>query len=206
MSSFFVHPNALIDEGARIGARTRIWAFAHVLGGAVIGDDCNICDHTFLEGGVQLGNRVTVKCGVSLWNGVKAEDDVFVGPDAVFTNDARPRSRRYPPEFLKTVLKQGCSIGANSTVLPGLTIGRWAMVGAGAVVTRDVPDYALVTGNPARFRTWVCRCGEKLVQEGQALTCQCGQRYEMISEHRLREIQPASDVPTLSGNAQEDQK
>jgi UDP-2-acetamido-3-amino-2,3-dideoxy-glucuronate N-acetyltransferase len=187
--SYFVHPNALIDEGAIIGDRTRVWAFAHILAGAIIGEDCNICDHTLIEGGVRLGNRVTVKCGVSLWNGVHAEDDVFVGPDAVFTNDNRPRSRKYPPEFLKTLLQEGCSVGANSTVLPGLTIGRWAMIGAGAVVTHNVPNHALVVGNPAKIRGWVCRCGEKLPpSSGQRLACECGQRYEQVSENHVKEV------------------
>lgn len=190
MTSFFVHAKAVIDEGASIGPGTRVWAFAHILPGAIIGKDCNVCDHTFVEGGVKMGNRVTIKCGVSLWEGVVIEDDVFIGPDAVFTNDNRPRSRRHPQDFPKTFLKQGCSIGANSTILPGLTIGRWAMVGAGAVVTRNVPDYALVYGNPARLRGWVCRCGEKLVQSaGSPLVCQCGLAYRQVAEQELREVE-----------------
>jgi UDP-2-acetamido-3-amino-2,3-dideoxy-glucuronate N-acetyltransferase len=189
MSSYFAHPNALIDNGAVIGERTRVWAFAHVLGDTVIGEDCNICDHTFIEGGVRLGNRVTVKCGVSLWHGLRAEDDVFIGPHCAFSNDLRPRSRRYPAEFLKTLLKQGCSLGANSTVLAGLTVGRWAMVGAGAVVTHNVPDFALVTGAPARFRAWICMCGEKLTRGSDVrLTCSCTKRYEQVAEHEVREI------------------
>ena len=184
-----IHPRAEIDEGAVIGNRTRVWAFAHILSGAVIGEDCNLCDHTFVEGGVRIGNRVTIKCGVSLWDGVFIEDDVFIGPDAVFTNDARPRSRKYPEEYPQTLLKQGCSIGANSTVLPGLTIGRWAMVGAAAVVTHDVPDYALVFGNPARLRGWVCRCGESLLEgAGERLVCQCGLAYQRAGNETLREI------------------
>lgn len=190
VNTFFQHPQAMIDEGVSIGKGTRVWAFAHILTGAVIGKDCNICDHTFIEGAVQLGDRVTIKCGVFLWDGLIVEDDVFVGPAAVFTNDNRPRSRRYRPEFLKTVLKEGCSIGANSTILPGLTIGRWAMVGAGAVVTDDVPGHALVFGSPARLRGWVCRCGEKLAQaSGSRLACQCGQAYDQISENEVREAE-----------------
>jgi len=190
MTSFFVHGKAIIDEGASIGKGTRVWAFAHILPRATIGEDCNICDHTFIEGGVRVGDRVTIKCGVSLWEGVIIENDVFIGPDAVFTNDSRPRSRKYPRDFPKTFLKQGCSIGANSTILPGLTIGRWAMVGAGAVVTHNVPDYALVFGNPARLRGWVCRCGEKLVRSaGALLACQCGLAYRQVAEKQLSEVE-----------------
>jgi len=163
----------------------------YVLAGAEIGADCNIRDHTFIEGGVQLDNRVRIKCGVCLWSGVQAEDDVFVGPDAVFTNDNRRRSRIYPPQFLKNLLKEGCSIGANSTILPGLTIGRWAMVGAGAVATHSVPDFALVVGSPARFRGWVCRCGKTLTPASRGrLFCDCTRSYEQISANHIREVAP----------------
>ena len=184
----FVHAHALVDAGTTIGNGTRIWAFAHIVTGAVIGDDCNVCDHTFVEGGVRIGDRVTLKCGVYLWNGITVENDVFIGPAAVFTNDSRPRSKRYFPD-LKTVLKEGCSIGANSTVLPNLTIGRWAMVGAGSVVTRSVPDHALVAGNPARWRAWICRCGEKLTDPlSGMLKCECGKSYEQISSDEVRAV------------------
>ena len=155
------HPAALVDTEAEVGVGTRVWAFAHVCAGAVIGHDCNLCDHTFFERGVRLGNRVTIKCGVHLWDGVTLEDDVFVGPGVAFTNDLRPRSGNKHFKLAKTTLRQGCSIGANATLLP-VTIGRWALVAAGAVVTRDVPEFALVRGNPARLVGWVCRCGEKL--------------------------------------------
>src|ERR1017187_8864650 len=133
MAKCFIHPQALVDAGVSIGNGTRVWAFAHIVKGAVLGENCNICDHTFIEGGARIGNRVTLKCGVYLWDGLVLEDDVFVGPCAAFTNDMRPRSKQYPPEYLKTVLREGCSVGANATVLPGITIGRWAMVAAGAV-------------------------------------------------------------------------
>lgn len=147
---FFAHPNALV-ESDQIGEGTRIWAFSHVLPGARVGSDCNICDHTFIENDVVIGDRVTVKCGVQLWDGITVEDDVFIGPNATFTNDPFPRSRRHPPSFARTVLKKGSSIGANATVLPGIEIGEGAMVGAGAVVTHPVPPHAIVTGNPARI-------------------------------------------------------
>ena len=146
---YFAHPKALV-ESDRIGARTRIWAFAHVLPGAQVGADCNICDGVFVENDVVVGDRVTVKCGVQLWDGVRLEDDVFVGPNATFTNDKFPRSRQYPGQFQQTVVRRGASIGANATVLPGVEIGPGAMVGAGAVVTTDVPPHSVVVGNPAR--------------------------------------------------------
>jgi acetyltransferase-like isoleucine patch superfamily enzyme len=187
---------AVVEDGVAVGNGTRVWAFAHVLTGVSLGEDCNVCDHTFIEGRVRIGNRVTIKCGVSLWDGVVVEDDVFIGPNVVFTNDKRPRSRQRPPEYPETVLRQGCSLGANATILPGLTIGRWAMIGAGAVVTHDVPDYALVVGTPARRTGWVCRCGEKLVYEGGPLAeCSCGARYERVSEYAVREVvRPTSAV------------
>jgi len=185
---YFAHSNALIDEGASIGKATRVWAFAHVVKGAILGEDCNICDHAFIEGGVRIGNRVTVKCGVFLWDGLTIEDDVFIGPGAIFTNDTRPRSKQHLHKYLGTLLKQGCTLGAGSITLPGITIGRWAMVGAGAIVTHDVPDYALVVGSPARFRAWICRCGEKLVPvSGRLLDCACGRTYEQIGENEVKE-------------------
>lgn len=145
---FFSHPNALV-ESKQIGANTRIWAFAHVLAGARIGADCNICDHVFVENDVIIGDRVTIKCGVQIWDGVRLEDDVFVGPNATFTNDIFPRSKQ-PFEIRPTIVSRGASIGANATILCGITIGAGAMVGAGSVVTRDVPPRAVVAGNPAR--------------------------------------------------------
>lgn len=148
---FFRHPLAVIEEGARIGQGTRVWAFAHILGKVTIGSECNICDHVFIEDGVSIGDRVTLKCGVYLWEGIMLEDDVFIGPNATFTNDHFPRSRQHPGQYLTTLIQRGASIGANATILPGRTIGANAMVGAGAVVTRDVPPNAIVAGNPARI-------------------------------------------------------
>lgn len=152
--SFFCHPNALC-ESTDIGDGTRIWAFAHILPGAVIGRDCNICDGVFVEGDVRVGDRVTVKCGVQLWDGVRLADDVFIGPNATFTNDRFPRSRSYPQSFPETVVEARASIGANATLLPGVRIGSGAMVGAGAVITRSVPPNAIVVGNPARIVGYV---------------------------------------------------
>jgi acetyltransferase-like isoleucine patch superfamily enzyme/dTDP-4-dehydrorhamnose 3,5-epimerase-like enzyme len=152
--SHFVHPNALC-ESDQIGDGTRIWAFAHVLPGARLGSDCNICDGVFVESDVVVGDRVTIKCGVQLWNGVRLGDDVFVGPNATFTNDLFPRSKVYPDQFLGTVVEAGASIGANATILAGTTIGSGAMIGAGAVVTRSVPPNAIVVGNPGRIVGYV---------------------------------------------------
>jgi UDP-2-acetamido-3-amino-2,3-dideoxy-glucuronate N-acetyltransferase len=147
-ASFFVHPQGLC-ESQTVGEGTRIWAFAHVLAGARIGRNGNICDHVFIENDVTIGDDVTIKCGVQLWDGVRLGDRVFVGPNATFTNDRFPRSRQYPAAFLQTVVEDGVSIGANATILPGVRIGTGAMVGAGAVVTRNVPPFATVVGNPA---------------------------------------------------------
>jgi acetyltransferase-like isoleucine patch superfamily enzyme/CheY-like chemotaxis protein len=191
----FIHPKAIVDEGALIGKGTRVWAFAHIVSGATVGDDCNICDHTFIESGVHMGNRVTVKCGVFLWNGLTIEDGVFIGPNAVFTNDYRPRSKKYLQQPDQTLLKEGCTLGAHSTTLPGITVGRWAMVGAGSVVTHDVPDFGLVVGSPARLRGWICRCGEKLsYASSRLLACRCGRFYEQISENEVKETNNTSSV------------
>jgi UDP-2-acetamido-3-amino-2,3-dideoxy-glucuronate N-acetyltransferase len=147
-ADIFIHERALVETDA-IGPGTRIWAFAHVMAGAIIGADCNICDHTFIEGNVVIGDRVTIKSGVYLWDGLRIENDVFIGPQATFTNDLRPRSKQRF-ELRTTMLRRGASIGAGAVLLPGIKIGERAMVGAGAVVTKDVPDYAVVVGNPAR--------------------------------------------------------
>src|SRR4029453_19096154 len=158
--SVSVHPLALC-ESDDVGPRTRVWAFAHVLAGAHIGADGNVGGHAFVEGGGGVGDRVTIKNGVLLFSGVTVEDEVFLGPGAVFTNDATPRTayRKGPGGWRPTLVRRGGTVGANATVLSGLTIGCWAMVGAGSVVTGDVPAHALVVGNPARQTGWAGRCG-----------------------------------------------
>jgi len=149
-----IHETA-ICESSKIGKGTNLWAFSHVLSSAVIGEECNICDHVFIENDVVIGNRVTIKSGVQLWDGLRVADDVFIGPNATFTNDKNPRSKQLPQSFLVTKIEIGASIGANATILPGVTIGRFAMVGAGAVVTHNVPPYAIVVGNPARISGYI---------------------------------------------------
>ena len=175
----FVHPLAAC-ESDDVGARTRVWAFAHVMAGAVVGADCNVCDHTFVEEGARLGNGVTLKNGVSVWTDVTLEDDVFVGPNAVFTNELRPRAWRQREDvvIVPTVVRNGATLGANATVVCGTTIGRHAFVAAGAVVTRDVPDHAIVAGNPARVAGWMCVCSETLAEARDGgFVCTCGRRY-----------------------------
>lgn len=164
-SSYYVHPSALVETDI-IGSGTTIWAFVHLLPGVIVGRNCNICDHCFAESGVNIGHNVTLKCGIYLWHGTTLEDDVFVGPNVVFTNDVHPRSKNTDFKLLPVSVRQGASLGANSTILAGVTVGRYALIGIGAVVTRDVPDYALVYGNPARQRGWVDETGEKLVAAG----------------------------------------
>jgi acetyltransferase-like isoleucine patch superfamily enzyme len=159
---YYVHPQALVETGA-IGVGTTIWAFVHLLSGAQVGQNCNICDHCFVESGVFIGDNVTLKCGVYLWKGITIEDNVFVGPNVVFTNDVRPRSKNKNYSIQPIIVKEGASLGANSTILAGVTVGRYALIGIGAVVTRDVPDYALVFGNPARQHGWVDESGDKLI-------------------------------------------
>ena len=149
-SNYYIHPSSDV-KSKRIGDNTRIWQFVVIFPDAIIGKNCNICAHTLIENDVSIGNNVTIKSGVFLWDGIVVQDDVFIGPNATFTNDKKPRSKQYPESFLSTLIEQGASIGANATVLPGLRIGKFSMVGAGAVVTKDVPAYSIVAGNPAKI-------------------------------------------------------
>ena len=175
--TYFVHHAALV-ETEDIGAGTRIWAFAPVMQGAHVGTDCNIGDHAFIEDGARLGNNVTVKNGVSVWAGVTVEDHCFLGPNCVFTNDLNPRAylKKKADALLTTLVKTGATIGANATIVCGHSIGRYAFVGAGAVMIRDIPDYALVVGNPGRHVGWMCECATKLPLQASAAsgdTCNC---------------------------------
>ena len=144
-----IHPSADVETSS-IGEGTRVWQFVVILKGAKIGKDCNICAQTFIEGDVVIGDRVTMKSGVQLWDGTRIEDEVFIGPNVTFTNDLYPRSKEYPEKFSGITIKRNASIGANATLLPGITVGKYAMIGAGSVVTKDVPAYAVVVGNPSK--------------------------------------------------------
>lgn len=181
MSDYFRHETAVVDEGARVGRGTRIWHFCHVMAGAEIGEDCTLGQNCFVARGVRLGRGCKIQNNVSLYEGVILEDEVFVGPSAVFTNVRTPRAafpRNRPEDYVPTVVKRGATIGANATVVCGVTIGEWAFVAAGAVVTRDVPPYALVAGVPARPVGFACRCGVPLrLEDGRAICRDCGRTY-----------------------------
>jgi UDP-2-acetamido-3-amino-2,3-dideoxy-glucuronate N-acetyltransferase len=191
MADFFVHESSYVDAGAVIGAGTKIWHFCHVMGGAVIGERCSLGQNVVVMPGTRLGNNVKVQNNVSIYEGVTLEDDVFCGPSCVFTNVTNPRShlpRRH--EFRPTLVRRGTSIGANATIVCGVTLGEYAFIGAGAVVTSDVPAYALMVGVPARRVGWICQCGERLQLRDRAAECgSCGASYRE-EQGALRMIAP----------------
>jgi UDP-2-acetamido-3-amino-2,3-dideoxy-glucuronate N-acetyltransferase len=177
----FIHANAVVESG-EVGPGTRIWAFAHVMSGAVVGRDCNIGNGSFIETGAVVGDRVTIKNNSLIWHGVNIADDVFVGPNTVFTNDPTPRAHQPsdPAGWLETFVENGASIGANSTILCGIVVGAHSMIGAGSVVIRSVPPYGLMVGNPARRIGWVCVCGSRLPDE---MVCgACDRKYSLVGE------------------------
>lgn len=177
---YFIHPTAVADEPSEIGEGTQIWHFSHLMSGSRIGKNCIIGQNVFIGSGVILGNQIKVQNNVSIYDGVILEDDVFCGPSMVFTNVFNPRSFiSRKKEFRKTVVGKGATIGANATIVCGNTIGRYAFVGAGSVVTKDIPDYALVYGNPARMKSWVCRCGVEIAFRSRKAVCQaCGKEFK----------------------------
>ncbi len=177
---YYVHETSLVDNHASIGRNTRIWQFCNIMRDVVIGDDCNIGQNVFIETGVRIGNRVKIKNNISIYQGVECEDGVFLGPNCVFTNVINPRSFiEKKNQIKKTIVRRGATIGANATIVCGNSIGRYAMIGAGSVVTKDVNDFELVVGNPAQKIGYVCICGERLEQCGKELDCKaCGRKYE----------------------------
>lgn len=178
---YFVHESAYVEEPVRIGRDTKIWHFSHVMAGAEIGENCSLGQNVFVAKNVKIGNNVKIQNNVSIYEGVVLEDYVFCGPSCVFTNIKTPRSafpRNRSEDYIPTVVKRGATIGANATIVCGITIGEWAFVAAGAVVTKDVPPYALVAGVPAHIIGWACRCGLRLKFEGERAVCSsCGRRY-----------------------------
>lgn len=177
MSDIFIHPSAHVSSEARIGKGTKIWINSQIREKAEIGEDCIISKDTYIDTGVKIGSRVKVQNGVSIYHGVEIEEEVFVGPNAAFTNDFVPRAFNADWKITKTLVRRGASIGANATIICGNTVGEYALVGAGSVVTRDVPDHGLVVGNPARLIGYVCRCGERLDSMG---TCAaCGESFQL---------------------------
>jgi UDP-2-acetamido-3-amino-2,3-dideoxy-glucuronate N-acetyltransferase len=180
MSDYFVHESSYVDEGAQIGRGTKVWHFTHVMPGAVIGERCNLGQNVVVMPGTRIGNDVKIQNNVSIYEGVELEDDVFCGPSCVFTNVLNPRSRiSRKHEYRKTIVRRGATIGANATIVCGSTLGEYAFIGAGAVVTTDVPAYALMVGVPARRVGWMCECGEKLaIAAGSGVCRVCGAAYE----------------------------
>jgi UDP-2-acetamido-3-amino-2,3-dideoxy-glucuronate N-acetyltransferase len=191
-SGYFAHESSYIDDGAVIGNGTKIWHFSHVMPGAVIGDRCNLGQNVVVMSGTKIGNNVKIQNNVSIYEGVELEDDVFCGPSCVFTNVMNPRSHvPRKNEYRRTLVKRGSSIGANATIICGVTLGEYAFIGAGAVVTADVPAYGLMVGVPARRVGWMCQCGERLhLSAGRAACNACGATYEE-SAGALRQTMPS---------------
>ena len=182
MADFFVHESSYVDDGAEIGAGTKVWHFSHVMPGAVIGERCNLGQNVVVMPGTKIGNNVKIQNNVSIYEGVELEDDVFCGPSCVFTNVMNPRShisRKH--EYRRTLVQRGSSIGANATIVCGTSLGEFCFIGAGAVVTSDVLPFALMVGVPARRVGWVCQCGLRLtLQDGKATCKECGSKYEEV--------------------------
>ena len=191
MSKYFAHQSAYIDEGASIGVGTSIWHFCHIMPEAIVGDNCSLGQNVFVGNRVQIGSHVKIQNNVSIYEGVILEDYVFCGPSMVFTNVKNPRSafpRNTHDDYLTTLVKYGATIGANATIVCGVTIGRWAFIAAGATVTHDVSDYALMMGSPARQHGWVCECGERLHFDQSQATCICGRCYRELENPQIERV------------------
>ncbi len=187
MASPFIHESAYVDDGAKIGADTKVWHFCHVLGGAVIGERCSLGQNVVVMNGVRIGNNVKIQNNVSVYEGVELEDDVFCGPSMVFTNVINPRSHvPRKTEYRKTLVKRGTSIGANATIVCGVTLGDYSFIGAGSVVTADVQPYALVVGVPGKRVGWMCQCGERLPDSGNGTCVKCGSSYRAEGKGIMR--------------------
>ena len=191
MTDYFVHESSYVDDGAQVGKGSKVWHFSHVMPGAVIGERCNLGQNVVVMPGTRIGNNVKIQNNVSIYEGVELEDDVFCGPSCVFTNVTNPRSQvSRKHAYQRTLVKRGASIGANATIVCGVTLHEYAFIGAGAVVTSDVPGYALMVGVPARRVGWMCQCGERLAMSGGTGRCAaCGAGYEE-SGATLRPIVP----------------
>jgi UDP-2-acetamido-3-amino-2,3-dideoxy-glucuronate N-acetyltransferase len=193
ISKFYIHESSYVDDGVDIGEGSKIWHFCHILTNTQIGENCSFGQNCVVGPNVKIGNNVKVQNNVSIYDGVEIEDDVFCGPSMVFTNVINPRSHiNRKHEFKKTLLQKGASVGANATIICGNTLGRYSFIGAGAVVTRDVPDYALVVGNPAQIRGWVCQCGiklingNKLIEDAQINCKECSAKYRIENQRMIR--------------------
>lgn len=199
MTGYFSHPSSFVDDGARVGQGTKIWHFCHVMSGAEIGEGCTLGQNVFVADGVRIGNGVKVQNNVSLYTGCRVEDDVFLGPSCVFTNVTNPRSQvRRQDLYEDTLVRRGATVGANATIVCGVTLGRYCFIGAGSVVTRATPDYALMIGVPARQVGWMSRHGHKLEEDGGERVMRCpesGYRYELDAKGRMRCLDLGEEMP-----------
>ncbi len=195
MSDYYAHPSSIVDPGVEIGTGTKVWHFCHIMGETVIGENCNLGQNVFIASGVKIGSNVKIQNNISVYTGVVLEDDVFLGPSMVFTNVVNPRSHvNRRDQYQETLVKRGATIGANATIVCGITLGEYAFIGAGAVVTRDVPAYGLVYGNPGRLQGWICSCGERLEftrdgETNQAVCGSCGAAYNQLNETEIKPIE-----------------
>ena len=188
---YFIRESSYVDDGVEIGSGTKIWYFCHIQNGAVIGKNCSLGQNVNISNNVKIGDGCKLQNNVSIYEGVELEDHVFCGPSCVFTNDLTPRAK-YPKGragYLKTLIKEGASIGANATIVCGNTIGKWALIGSGAVVTKDVPDYALILGIPSSIKGYVCECGKTLHFENSSASCICGRKYRMNSDGKVEKTE-----------------